>query len=78
MRDVRLDHSTPRTVMRRLWLKFLLWCEGYCTKHMRRKVFHPRVTSWLHCPICRQDDYERWLIRLRLMKEEYQELDANR
>lgn len=65
--------------MRRLWLKFQLWRNGYCTKHLRRKVFAGGMASPItFCPDCRQDDYERWLIRLRLMREEYQDLNARR
>jgi hypothetical protein len=66
--------------MRRLWLKFELWCAGYCTVHLRPKkfvVFGPGGGATV-CPQCREDDYERWQHRLRLMREEYQELDARR
>lgn len=65
--------------MRRLWLKFLLWRSGYCTKHYRQRVrWQGLVAHGSYCPACQNEAYERWKHRLRLMREEYQELDADR
>lgn len=65
--------------MRRLYLKFLLWRSGYCTIHVRRKVFTLSPGGgFSYCPQCRGESYEQWKERLRLMTTEYEELNAAR
>lgn len=61
--------------MRRLWLQFQLWLSLYCTKHLRVKEV---MCGRLCCPECQNEAYERWKHRLRLMREEYQDLNARR
>lgn len=65
--------------MRRLWLKFLLWRAHYCTVHLRHKTYRFGAGGgWYVCPDCQKSSYEEWRERLRLMRQEYQDLNANR
>lgn len=65
--------------MRRLYLKLQLWMAGYCTTHLRRKAYRfGPGGGWSYCPDCEQEAYDLWRHKLRLMREEYQELNAKR
>ena len=59
--------------MRRLYIKFMLWRNGYCTKHCIRKTYvtYRFFTDAIQCYLCAREDRKARETYLDKLLEEF-------